>query len=763
MTVDAKSLDRKAQDLVVDIRYAYDSPPVYTTRWTTLWSAKVDRVVINGSAAPSSATVWFPQERWDGQPVKHGDMIRIRTMEPKRQERTILFVGYITSYHRDYSGGTDKASAYERNTFTALDHRWLLSVTSPIYSQFLLGPDNYTDYGTSSQAVIFDSCIFASGRRTIFNADGKPNSDSSYYVNSKDANVPIFTASEDAWYWTAKDMLRYCLCMHNIRAFAYLPITNPETLLGLDHSDWDIVLYHITVEGLNLIEATDLICKNIGWGFREDYYNDGWVAFSFYKKASAYVYARGGTTIRHQLCAPALGSNIKTYIDDGEKMLWAMQHDHDISEVVNNPWGLGSIDKFELTTELVPAWLDDDMEPDISSENANLYRTDAQLQDETDPNNLTFFRYYHPRGAEFRRTIGRKWTLNESGKYSVAPRWVQGKRYAAGDISSNGSSTFKAIIPHIATIENQPASPGFWAKLLGNGYDRGAPFDFSLHVPPVYSTDYWGDKNFGAFKRQLLPALSVDPDSLNSIGIKVEFSFDGGDTWQIIPATISALGDECGIYIDEPNLAELVDVNEGSLTGEKLSGVQLNYFTSLTYDKVTPSPSDPAKTLIFKEGEWKTRVRVTASIQLDQRLARQTNPSTIAGSPFYQSRIYDFSSNKKYGIARRTASSEESGPTYDYDTTDWLDYHLTDIREANQDPTISGYFTLERLWLGDGDGEPAFMIGDAIERITGREYNFADRFGDITMLPEIIQIVYFPDKQKMKLITRDLRFSETVI
>jgi hypothetical protein len=65
------------------------------------------------------------------------------------------------------------------------------------------------------------------------------------------------------------------------------------------------------------------------------------------------------------------------------------------------------------------------------------------------------------------------------------------------------------------------------------------------------------------------------------------------------------------------------------------------------------------------------------------------------------------------------------------------------------------------LWLGDGDGQPAFMVGDAIGYITGREYDLeSGTFEGGKVSPEIIQIIYLPETQKQVLITRDLRYAE---
>ncbi len=731
MTEDAKKLTRTAQQLVVEARRGFGSPPNYGSSWEPLWGAKVDRIEINRDGKPSVATIWFPQSRWhDSQGLSFGDNIRIRTNEPSAGSRTIAFAGFFTSRLPEFSGGSQRSKAYERNALVCQDYRWLLAITSPLYGQLARGPDDYNNYGEDNQQPIDDSSTFLSGRRTIFNADGIPNRDPVLLVTSL-CDIPIFADSDIATYWTARDMLRYVLSPYFNQAYQYLPISDPNTLAGLDHDDhtedWDKVLNHIVVEGLNVIEAVQLLCTQLGWGFRQDCDNDGTVKFVFYKIATAEKYARDtkDTTILHKLYAPAVGEDISDAVAAGEKLLWSMTLAEDIAAVVNNPWGLGAPHRFEFTAELVPAWLDDDLEPDTSNSNANLFFIEADLQDMTTPNNRPYYKYYHPRGDSFRRNVGRKWVLNESGRYS-------------------NSET----------------------------YNRGIPFDFSTVVPEEYiKDDIPGSEKrlYGPFKRQLLPALTIDKDSLNSVGVKVEFSFDGGQSWQVIPAAISSLKDECGIYIAEANLAEMVDQAEGTISKEEeeegaLEGVQLNYFTSLCDDKLNGR--------IFKdkdsEGEeakpWKTRIRVTASVQLDQRLRRQAAPTSATGSPFNHRQIYDFSA--KYALQKRTESSifaSSELPVWEIDSTDYFDKHLAAARAANEDMSVSAQFTLERLWLGDGSGKPDFAIGDCIEKITGRDYDLSAALGDTKVYPEIIQIIYSPEKQMTKLITRDLRFAEVVL
>jgi len=712
MTVqDASSLARTAQRLVVEGRAGTGSPPVYESTWQPVWAAKIERIELNQNSTPSRAVVWFPSVRWDQSiGLGYGDMIRVRTDEPNSKDWTVVFVGFITGVMSEFAGGSDQVRSHEHAAYIALDHRWVMSVTSPLVGQVARSRDDYDYYGTVGQLPIPGCYTYLSGRRTIFNENGKPNSDPMLLeyqdtTGTKMCDIPIFADPGTAVYWTARDMISYILSPLFNRAYEYMPIYDPSSLTGLDHNDFSSVISNVVVDSLNIIEAVEAICKNIGWGFRLDYSAFGSVNFVFYKIAATAEYNRSNsaTTILHELYAPYPGESVDVPVSEGRKMLWAMNINEDISNVVNNPWGLGAPHRFEFTAELTPAWADADLTPDTSDGNSNLFFTEASLQELTDPNSKDYYKYYHPRGSNFKRDVGRKWALNESGCYSA------------------------------------------------DTYDRGEPFDFAEVVDDEFIKGDDDRRLYGPFNRQLLPCLTMDKDSSNSIGIILEFSLDGGSTWQMIPAAISSLDDECGIYIDEANLAEMVDQSEGKISGGDLDGIQLNLFTSLADDSLNARS--------FKDGSWRTRVRVTASVQMDTRLARQSAPSISSGSPFLHSHVYDFAD--KYKVQKRAMSSRlasSSLPTDDVDDTALFDSHLDAVRSANEDMSIAGIFTLERLWLGDGSGEMEFMVGDGIERIAGREYELAAAISGGTVHPEIIKIVILPESQQMQLITRDLRY-----
>jgi hypothetical protein len=718
---DSKSVARTAQFLVVEAKRAYGSPPVFETAWQTVWGAKVDRIDINAGTTPSVATVWFPSLSWDAPTgLKYGDMIRIRTDEYISSQRTVLFLGFFVKRLSDFSGGDEKkGSSYKRNAFVALDHRWLLKTTSPVFGQLTRSPVDYFYYGTENQVPIDGAFMWAKGRRCIFNEKGRPNCDpyllSVYAANGgKLCDTPIFTDPQRGIYFTARGMIRYILSPLNNRAYSYFPVVDPNLLPGLENSDFDSVLNNILIDSLSVLDALDIVCKNLGWSFRFDWGNDNTMYLIFFKPGRAAGYSRSlnNPTILQKLYSPCEGEFVSYGVSQGKRILWSMILSEDIEPVINNPWGIGAPDQFEFTAQLVPAWLDSDLIPDSTDDYEHLYIAEADIQKETDPNQYSFFGYYHKKGSFFKRDVGRKWSLNETGLYSPSH---------------------------------------------SNVYDRGSPFMWENFLPPQYMYDSYGYLQYAPFARKLLPCLTVDKDSISSIGIKVEVSFDGGVTWQVVDAAITNLTDECGIYLDEPNLAEIVDIANGTITEGVLEGKSLNLFSSLC-DDIINSRS-------FKDSEWRTRVRVTASVQMDQRIARQSPVDIrVSGSPFHHSQIFDFS--EKYGLKKRAASSQfdtSDLPAWNIDDTDWCDIHLGGLRRANEDASISGAFTLERLWLGDGRGVPDFVIGDCIEKIEGREKSLAASYGGKNVFPEIIRIIYLPDKQKMQLVTRDLRFARGVI
>jgi len=736
MTVeDSQKLSRTAQRLVVEYKTGVGNPPSYGPQWLPGWDIKVDRIEINAGVRPSVANIWFPTLEWNEKPpVSFGDIIRIRTNEPVPANRTILFIGYVVNRPLEFSGGTEKPGAgFRSSAAVCMDQRWVLATSIVHYGQFARGPDDY-EPDTDPPEPKTDSDTELTGQRTIFNPEGKPNLDPVEEESDRYPNFPLFCnpGMTEAKFWTARDMIRFLLHPSWFAINRFCPIEDPATIFGLevmtnateDAKNWGKVLHNIIIDGLSIMEAVGLVAKHIGWNFRLDYTNDGKTYFCFYKIGIRdQTYRTNSPVVGHTLYAPPVGDSIGDAVREGEKMLWSMSLAQDITPIVNKPIAIGAPDRFEFSAKLVPGWYDDFFVlPDLSE----LFYTDAELQKESDPDSIFYYTNYHSRGIAHNagarlRNVGRKWVLNESGFYTDP--------------------------------ETDTPVTGVYH------YDRGAAFDWKTVIPTnfIFLKDQKTGRMkraFAHYNRKLLPCLTVHSDGQSSVGIKVEFSFDSGTTWQVIPCSIRLLEGECGIFIDEPNLAEIVDKKESQIASGDLAGQPINLFTSLCDDKKNER--------IYKNQEWHTRIRITASIQMDQRIVVVGKPSSSSGSPFDQTQLYDWSA--KYGLARRTASSVFNAgflTASEVDSTKIAEAHVDSIRKLNEDMTISGRFTLERLWMGDGAGIPAFMIGDSINSISGREYPLElATFGGGKTSPEIIQIVYLPESQKQVLITRDLRYAE---
>jgi len=691
----------------------------YEASWTTLDAARVASITHNLGIKPNEASILFADQRWHtGYGLYPGDRVRILADRPSPLTAIVLFDGFLTSSRVGWAGGGLKQGGWERNTMQAADYRWMVNSTSAVFGQMARSQTDYTGFGTPQQSPIANRATFFRSRRCIFNAGGKPNRDpvdltisqytlfpgAAQYMPLFCAENQVFADLSSAQYWTARQMLCYILSPYYNTYWTLWSIADPELITGIDHADFDTVLSGVNVEGLGVIDAVSRVLSLLGWSLRQDDSLLG-PTLCLIKpgRAAAPPRSSANPAILHELCAPAVGASLTAAVAAGKKLLINGELIYDIAAVVNAPLALGAPDQYEFTAELVPGWKDADLLVDTN----NLYKTEAELATEPNPDSYSFYNYYHTRGAQFRRDVGRKWVLNENGKYT------------------------------------------------GGQYDRGLPFDFATVMDDQYLMDGQTRRDlFGLFNRPLLPCLTFDKDSLNTVGIRVQFSFDGGTTWQDIPCAIENLKNEGGIRILEPNLAEILPKTPGTIS--TLNGAELNYWTSLCDDKQQSRTFNDTRT-------WKTRVRITASVQMDQRPYHQASPSAASGSPLAHRRVYDWAD--KYTRQTRTESSTfyNSGlPAWETDQSDTLADHLDAVRAANEDAAINGAFTLDRLWIDDADA-PTFRIGDGLFKIDGRNVSlYAARYAEgepAGVYPEIAQIIYDIERQTQTLITRDLRLS----
>lgn len=714
---DQNNLMRVAKSVIVEYREC--SRAGIVGEWTFLPMANVLDVTLRPGAEYNTAVFELADTQWNAsRGIQWGYNIRIRHYD------TILFQGFVVNFSSGYSSAVSEdpqnpPQAREWVRVQCYDYRWLFNRCCPVFGQVARGYDDYETNGTKK-----DSATFMSGRRCIFNPDGFFNMDPDAvafaegwktYTSAFSVNV-FANPTMGGTPWTVGKAVQLLMSPIYNQVSLIASVPDLASIPGLSHADFNTVLNHVIVDGQGVIDAVAMLCDNIGWTLREQYVSTGavWV---FYKPGMAsgstrvYLAAGYNPCILHTLHTPAAGEDIDAAVQtDGKKMVMAMDLNEDIGPVVNNPWGLSAPARFEITAELVPAWLDSDLH--IAAGPSGLYYTEADLQDELTPNTLDYYKYHHAKGSLFLRDVGRKWALNETAKYS------------------------------------------------GGSYDRGVCFDFSASgIPSQYLTAD-GRRNYGPFNRSFLPCLTYDKDSLNSVGYRFQWSKDGGATWQELVCPVEVLSAEAAIRITIPNLAEIVDDNKGTLSSGPYSGQEINYFTSLADDKAQERifrPLTDDETSLGKQ-RWKTRVRITATIQMDQRWVSMA-ATVYGGSPFVQAKVYDYADRYLLQLRCSSSSYAASGlPTRDVNDYTKLSTQTGLVRQANEDMAIHGRFVLDRLWF-DGINPADIVLGDSITGLTGRNYPLSQVFGSRTVYPEIVEISYLVQSQKQVLLTRDPRLS----
>ncbi len=697
MTEQRYNLERIATPLIVQKATASAGNPVTWGSWTTLLSCKINTIDFNMGKDSSRAVISFPALSWEQSPINKCDKVRIIA------GTTVLFCGYATKLSRGFASRGNATT--QHLTVEVQDVRWLMTVGDVVYGQYArlssAYQNNMQTIPLTTTSASPTPVAWLKGRRCIFNDNGRPNQDNSdaeiFAHSGSYINQPVFTAIDSqAKYWSARDMLDYLFKTSYI-SYQYFPylLNASFATLGLIHSDFDTELAAVNVDGANLLEAIDIICQQIGWSFRIDWdTTSGSENLAFFKRGSSTVHSE-----THAFYAASDSEPITDAIARGDMILIGMDMDEDISPVINEPIGLGGVQKYEATFELVPGWLDDDLVPDTET----LYLSDMEIKIAENPNSYDYFKYYHPKGSEFKPEVGRKWVLNETGNYSA-------------------SST----------------------------YNRGEIYDFS---EAIYSTPV--DDTYAPFARYLKGCLSYVNQPFNSaktkgdtLPVKVELSFNGGNTWHIVDGLIDALSEEFGIVISQPNLADLY-VSDNDIISDpasELDGVSLNYWTSLCKDRFADIPW----------GNWDTRCRVTCSVEMDQRLVSEP-AANGGGSLFRQRACFDLSDRYPFQQRETISIYDADYPSDNLNLQTALDNHVTQIRKANQDKAISGRYTLDFLWW-DNNG---IMIrpGDLLAGITGRAFTFGVTSDGTTKYPEISKVTVLGDTQQMQIYTRDVRFA----
>ena len=708
--------------------------------WLTLTTGKVLEIACAVGREPSTVSFTFDDQRWSvtaPYSLTRGSRVRIVTDDTLGggEVQTIVFVGFVTTIHRAFSGGDDKGGAFERLVLHAADHRWLMARTSILRGIFVRSVDDYTG-GDLAASPIANSATYLAARPLVFNADGRPDKDpvdlvlnnhpqAAGFVGAVPIHCPPSTSGAE--YWTLRDMLRAVLNPLFNKSRTYTAFLDPAAsiatglkLHSLDPAqcaDLDTVLHAVSLPaGIDVPTAVEKLLAQVGLVYREDPYYDDGITWSIYRPGAASATTRDRTTapiILHTLYVPAPGEDITAAVAAGSKMVTAGIIEEDITPTISRPLVVGAADVFETTFELVPAWEDDDLVPDLSGGVGTLFVNEADLQQHASPDGLTFFNKYHASGAAFKTDVGRKWALNESGRYTPV------------------------------------------------AFDRGPIFDFTSVCDADTVSETVGGvtrRTYGPFDRAFLPSLTLEEAGLNSIGVKTEFSFDGGESWQTLSATITVSRDECAIHIEDANLSEILPAAAAMIYDELafgLADVEQNYWTSLCRDKL--------RNFIFSldpeaVDTWRTRVRVTAAVRMDQSIASRPEQTADAGTPFEQTRLFDLSD--RVGLMQRMTDSVLTGSAWE--TTGHaaaLAAQAAFLQGGNQDAAVAGRLTLDRLWLGDGTGVPTFCCGDGVAELDGRNLSLKSGSAESDVYPEIVKVVYLVQQQKTDIVLRDTKMA----
>ncbi len=224
-------------------------------------------------------------------------------------------------------------------------------------------------------------------------------------------------------------------------------------------------------------------------------------------------------------------------------------------------------------------------------------------------------------------------------------------------------------------------------------FDDYRPFDFaSVADATVTSKGVWTRR-----PRRLLPAISQSAEG-RSLGVWVEISFDSGASWQQQAAGVRVLEERVGVYFDCENPTE-----------------------------ITPAGVDPAdQNLWYALIDGTFRVRVTAVIESDERLAAVYGPDGLA-SPTLQCNalVVRRPSSFQYVTRMHTTNALRSGGVAvaaERDDSEAIGDLARQLAVTNQDRAVRAAPVIP--WI-----ETGYALGDRIEGIYGRHLRFATILG----------------------------------
>ncbi|NOX55584.1 MAG: hypothetical protein GXP27_14325 [Planctomycetes bacterium] len=359
-----------------------------------------------------------------------------------------------------------------------------------------------------------------------------------------------------------------------------------------------IVRNHRIRRGLFLPEALDRLLTPYGFGWYTipTEQTVSGATFTTYRCESKFVFFRRGTGVVQQVWLQRPGESIDPTLANVSDL----SIHYDIGRLRNTITGHTAPIVVESTFELQKGW----PESADSTSRSNLYRK----KDGVDP------------------TIGNKWVLNESGKYT------------------------------------------------GQRSEITEPFDWSTVLDPLTE-----EKVGELRRRRFLPRVSVAdqpaPDRKSDDEYLVEWHNPRTNQWERVPWKFSVLKNECGILFQEP------------------------------------APPASLWQLIADGQPDQARVRITASVELDQRSEATAERSDDSPNADEVPLFLDLSRRFRRRLVRNSAH----GSDRDLEDVNEMDDYLEELRKSSDAATVHTSIVLH------GIDHPQYQIGDLIEKVVGRD------------------------------------------
>ncbi len=795
-----------APEWIVEYQKCTGNPVGYGP-WKLAYEAIATEVTHNVGSTTTSAKIVMNGKPWNYTgPLELNDRVRARSTELRPRDSTLLFDGVLTAFTPHFTGSP--TSGQEQSSFLAEDFRYLVDKMSVVYGQWGYRQDAYSQPSTEAWEILvepilhnkwhvdliesntspFNSLVRMTGRRCIFNEDGKPNKSPTtcnYFPkgSSGGSNIyglPVFGLLNPE-FWSARDMIVYLLTIENAAMTIGIgPVANVSNSVGLDSADFNVSINHFIAERLTPLEAVEAVTNFVGWQFRLDSYWDDdesrqrWV---FYQPGTATerVRSEDNPIVLHTLYAgdnfgpasidgfaPAT-ETVTDVLSRGENLVSSGNLLLDSRNVANVSHALGGRKLFEATFELVPAWGDDTLSLYLSLDrghvNADLdigflkyprlgplpsfcsfYLTDDDITliGSDISSDYSYYNVFMPQGDWFNGVYASK-----SFVFEGCTENTENEDNSEGIriIRDTGFYTSNMVGRKWALNET-----GIYSKTTGSqAFSRGGPYNFRDAI------DGFERKDNGYFPRSIKNTLtSLGPDG-NSIKYKIQWSINSGKSWLDFDYKVLLLEDEFGIYIAEPNLAMIKPLAEQEFFEpsdfDGLSDIEKNYFTEMCFQNINRRAWT---SILFP---WTLQMRVVCSVELDERLVNINDITNQSGSKYAQSVLLDLSSQHQFSKRENSSIFTEGDvfPSNELDSTDALIANQTLIDKLNREARRTGNFAIPYIYAAEGlitttsdivgsdtesSGEiehtkhydwrlPRFTVGDCIEGIAGRGVSLA--------------------------------------